>query len=148
MLPQNPELFSWLNTLAMLGWALLIIAPKRWQWLLITAGIAIPTIIGLVYGGLMFTHFASTEGAGYGSLIQVKALMANESLLVAGWAHYLCFDLVIGTLIAIEGDKRSIHRLIQIPMLLATFMFGPVGLLLLFFYIALMSLSTINKVEL
>lgn len=147
MLPQNPELFSWLNTLAMVGWALLILAPKRWRWVLITTGIAIPTIIGLVYGGLMFTHFASVEGGGYGSLAQVQALMDNESVLVAGWAHYLCFDLVIGTLIAFEGDKRGIHRLIQIPMLLATFMFGPVGLLLFFICIATLSLLGLNKAE-
>ena len=147
MLPENPELFSWLNTLAMLGWALLILAPKRWQWVLVTTGLGIPTIIGLIYGGLMLAHFASTEGAGYGSLMQVKALMANESLLVAGWAHFLCFDLVIGTLIAYEGDKRKIHRIIQIPMLLATFMFGPVGLLLLFFYIALNSSFELKKAK-
>ena len=145
MLPQNPELFSWLNSLAMLGWALLILSPKRWQWLVITTGIVIPSIIGLVYGGLMLSHFTSVDGGGYGSLAQVQALMANESLVVAGWSHYLCFDLVIGTLIALEGDKRNIHRLIQIPMLLATFMFGPVGLLLFFIYIATTSLVEINK---
>lgn len=146
MFPQNPELFSWLNTIAMVGWALLILTPKRWDWLMITTGIAIPSIIALVYGGLMLTHFASVEGGGYGSLIQVQALMANESVLVAGWAHYLCFDLVIGTLIACEADKREIHRLIQIPMLLATFMFGPVGLLLFFICSAAFSLLERNKV--
>ncbi len=147
MLPQNPELFSWLNTLAMVGWALLILMPKRWNWVLLTTGIAIPSIIGLVYGGLMFTHFASVEGGGYSSLTQVQALMANESVLVAGWAHYLCFDLVIGTLIAFEGDKRGIHRLIQIPMLLSTFMFGPMGLLLFFICIAAMHMLNTQKAE-
>lgn len=133
MLPQNPELFSLLNTLAMVGWALLILSPKRWQWVLATTGIAIPTLIGLVYGGLMLTHFTQVEGGGYGSLSQVKALMSNEAVLVAGWAHYLCFDLVVGTLIAYLSDKQGIHRFIQIPMLLATFMFGPVGFVLFLF---------------
>ena len=147
MLPQNPELFSWLNSLAMLGWALLIISPRRWHWLVITTGIVIPSIVGLVYGGLMFTHFTSVEGGGYGSLAQVQALMANESLVVAGWSHYLCFDLVIGTLIAIEGDKRGLHRVIQIPILLMTFMFGPVGLLLFFICIGSFSVLKLSRAE-
>lgn len=147
MLIQNPELFSWLNALAMLGWALLIFCPKRWHWLVVTTGMVIPSLIGLVYGGLMFSHFTSVEGGGYGSLAQVQALMANESVVVAGWSHYLCFDLVIGTLIAIEGDKRGVHRLVQIPMLLATFMFGPVGLLLFFLCITSFSVLKLTKDE-
>ena len=54
-------------------------------------------------------------------------------MLVAGWVHYLAFDLFIGTWIAVEAVKRGWNRLLQAPILVATFMFGPVGLLL--FYI-------------
>ena len=145
MLPQNPELFSWLNSIAMLGWALLIVSPRRWHWLVITTGIVIPSIVGLVYGGLMFTHFTSVEGGGYGSLAQVQAFMSKEYLVVAGWSHFLCFDLVIGTLIAIEGDKKGTSGN-QIPIL-ATFMFGPVGLLLFFICIGSLSVLKLSRAE-
>ena len=132
MFPENAVLFSWLNLLAMLGWVLLMIAPKRWNWLLVTTGILIPSIFGLVYGALMLLNFTSVEGGGYGSLSEVQALMGNESVLVAGWAHYLCFDLLIGTLIARESDKIGLIRLVQVPILIATFLFGPMGLVLFF----------------
>jgi hypothetical protein len=116
----------------MAGWLLLIIVPKRWQWVFITTGVIIPSIIGCVYGVLMLANFTSVEGGGYATISQVSALFSSEPVLVAGWSHYLCFDLVIGTLIAQQSDKVGIVRLIQIPMLLATFMFGPLGLLLFF----------------
>lgn len=130
MLTDNALLFSWMNNLALIGWALLILTPKRWTWLMVSTGIVIPTILGIAYGALMLMNFADVEGGGYSSLQQVKALMSDESVLVAGWAHYLCFDLLVGTFIAKESDKRGIVRLIQIPILLATFMFGPVGFVL------------------
>jgi hypothetical protein len=132
MFPENIVLFSWLNTLAMIGWALLIFAPKRWKWLLATTGIVIPCILGLIYAALMLVNFSSVEGGGYASLSQVQALMDNESVLVAGWAHYLCFDLFIGTLIARESDKIGIVRIVQIPILIVTYLFGPMGLVLFF----------------
>jgi hypothetical protein len=126
------ELFTWINQLAMVGWLLLIFSPKRWKWVLVTTGILIPSALGIVYGALMLVNFTAVEGGGYGSLEQVSALMKSQPVLVAGWAHYLCFDLVVGTLIAKYADELGIARLIQIPMLLATFMFGPVGLVLFF----------------
>ena len=123
-------LFSWSNSLAMLGWVLLMFSPKRWTWLLATTGVAIPMIMGTLYGALMLANFAGAEGAGYGSLTQVRAFMNYDPTLLAGWLHYLCFDLVVATYIAIEADKIGIVRIVQIPILLATFLFGPVGFVL------------------
>jgi hypothetical protein len=51
-------------------------------------------------------------------------------MLLAGWVHYLAFDLFIGGWIAVEADKVGLNRLFQAPILVATFMFGPVGLAL------------------
>ena len=56
----------------------------------------------------------------------------SDPVLVAGWVHYLAFDLFIGTWIAVEADKRGYNRVLQAPMLVATFMFGPLGLLLFY----------------
>jgi hypothetical protein len=50
-------------------------------------------------------------------------------VLLAGWIHYLAFDLFVGRWIASEADKMGISRLIQGPILFGTFMFGPLGLL-------------------
>jgi len=48
-------------------------------------------------------------------------------MLLAGWVHYLAFDLFVGGWIAVQCDKIGINRLIQAPILVLTFMFGPVG---------------------
>ena len=122
--------FSWFNQLAMLGWALLLFSPKRWNWLIITTGIVIPIILGIAYAGLMLAHMSNVTDGGYNSLSQVKALLSNDAVLLAGWAHYLCFDLIVATLIARESDKAGIVRLVQIPILLGTFLYGPAGMVL------------------
>jgi hypothetical protein len=44
--------------------------------------------------------------------------------------HYLAFDLFVGGVIAKQADEIGLSRLIQAPILLLTFMFGPFGYLL------------------
>ena len=54
-------------------------------------------------------------------------------MLLAGWIHYLAFDLLIGRWQVDQSlaapNKRSL-RWLTLPSLIATFMFGPAGLLL------------------
>lgn len=123
-------LFGWCGYIAMLGWGLLILSPRRYKWLLITTGILIPALLGTLYGGLMLANFTLVEGAGYSSLNQVRALLSQNATLLGGWVHYLSFDLIVGTLIAQQADKERLSRLIQIPILLMTFLFGPLGFVL------------------
>lgn len=122
-------LFGWSGNLALIGWALLIFSPRRWGLVLLVAGIVIPALLATLYGGLMLTHFATVEGGGYGSLAEVKALFENDAVLLAGWVHYLAFDLAIGAVIAQRADAAGLSRIVQTPILLFTFMFGPLGFL-------------------
>ena len=123
-------LFGWSGNLALIGWLLLLLSPKRWSWVLFGAGIFIPALLSTLYGGLMLTHFASVEGGGFGSLSEVKALFGNDAVLLAGWVHYLAFDLAIGAVIAQRADAAGLSRIVQTPILLFTFLFGPLGFLL------------------
>ena len=75
-------------------------------------------------------NFFTVDGGGYGSLAEVRALLSKEQMLLAGWVHYLAFDLFIGGWIAVNADKIGLNRLVQAPLLIATFLFGPVGLAL------------------
>lgn len=130
-MPVDVEtLFSWSGNLAMIGWLLLVFSPRRWEWVLFTAGIVIPGLLSTLYGGLVMAHFAGAEGGGYGSLGEVRALFARDEALLAGWVHYLAFDLAIGAMIARRADASGLTRLVQIPILFFTFMFGPLGFLL------------------
>ncbi len=124
-----PEaLFGWAGQAAMIGWLILIFLPRRWPALLFIPRYLIPFGLSLLYAGLAMAHFFTVEGGGYNSLEQVAALLGKKEMLLAGWVHYLAFDLFIGGWIAVEADKIGLNRVIQAPILLATFMFGPVGL--------------------
>ena len=72
----------------------------------------------------------SGAGGGYGSLMQVRTLLSGDEMLLAGWTHFLAFDLVVGALIAERMDRAGIGRLLQAPLLASIFMFGPLGMLL------------------
>lgn len=55
-------------------------------------------LLGAIYIALWALHWRG-EG-GFGSLDEVRALFAVPGLLVAGWVHYLAFDLFVGVWIA------------------------------------------------
>jgi hypothetical protein len=59
-------------------------------------------------------------------------LFQNKWLLLAGWIHYLAFDLFIGSWQVRDAAKQGISHWLVIPCLALTFMFGPIGLLLYF----------------
>ncbi len=123
--------FSYAGQLAMLGWLILVLLPRRFKWLFFVPQYLIPLLLGLLYAGLALTTYFTSDG-GYNSLGGVRTLFENDYMLLAGWVHYLAFDLFIGAWIARNADVLGISRLLQAPILIATFMFGPVGLVLYF----------------
>ena len=127
-MPTPDQWFGYAGQAAMLGWVVLIFLPRRWPILTMVPRYIIPLGLSLLYSGLAMAHLFTVEGGGFGSLDQVAALMGKREMLLAGWVHYLAFDLFIGGWIAIEADRIGINRVIQAPILLATFMAGPLGL--------------------
>jgi len=129
---MSPDvIFSICNTAVLPGWLLLAILP-RWKWTtrLITS-VIVPALLGLVYLYLVITQFGRTEG-GFGSLSQVQQLFQNPAMLLAGWIHYLAFDLFIGSWEVRDAQRLGLNHLLVIPCLALTFLFGPAGLLLYF----------------
>lgn len=137
------EIFSLCNTAALVSWILLIAAPR---WGLLLAGIrwGVITTLSLLYAVLVMVFFARVEGGGYGSLQAVQTLLADPHIALAGWIHYLAFDLFVGLWIAARSDALGISRLIQAPVLVATFMFGPLGFLL---YQAIRAFAVLDKTK-
>jgi len=123
------QLFSISNLVAMGGWILLVIAPN-WAYTqkIILNGIII--LLSLLYAILIVGHFGEPKGGGYNTLEQVSNLFQNRWLLLAGWVHYLAFDLITGLFIVHNARLNGVNRWIIIPCLLLTFLFGPCGLLL------------------
>ncbi len=124
-------IFSLCSNLVMPGWLLLIVAPW-WRWSReLIAPVIIPAILALVYAYLMATSFGSAEG-NFGSLAGVRALFESDRLLLAGWIHYLAFDLFVGAWEVRDARRMRIPHLLVIPCLILTLMAGPVGLGLYF----------------
>lgn len=129
---MRPEtLFAYANSAALLAWLLLAAGLLlRLRWLVDSVcGLAIPILLAIAYVVLIGLHWGGAEG-GFGSLADVAALFRTPELLLAGWVHYLAFDLVVGALIVRQGLREGIPRLLLLPVLPVTFLFGPIGFLL------------------
>jgi hypothetical protein len=63
------------------------------------------------------------------SLAEVSKLFDVPGLVLAGWLHYLAFDLFVGAWIAERAAADGLPRWALLPMLALTFLFGPAGLL-------------------
>lgn len=121
--------FSLASGGAMIGWGVLTLAPRvPIVMTMIRAGLI--GALSLVYALLIFVYFFRIDGGGFGSIAEVRTLFLSDAGLTAGWIHYLAFDLFVGQWIATEADRLGWGRLFQAPLLLATFMFGPIGLLI------------------
>ena len=120
--------FTICNTLVLPQWLLMIVAP-RWQWTqkLIRSTI-IPIALALVYGFFIFS-IREAEG-GFGSLEEVKKLFSYDVLILAGWLHYLVFDLLVGTWVLTNGQEKGIPHWQLVPCVLGCFLMGPLGFLL------------------
>ena len=129
MTPQH--VFSIANLVAVAGWLILIVAGRaRWAAGLVT-GAVLPLLFATLYGALIIAHLGGTHG-GFGSLAAVQELFSNPWLLLAGWVHYLAFDLFVGSWQVRDAQERRIPHLAVVPGLILTFLFGPLGLLLYF----------------
>jgi hypothetical protein len=121
--------FGVTNTMALLCWVLLAVLPgRRWVTDIVT-GRAVPALFTVVYVAIVATAFPASEGS-FSTLAGVAALFSNPWLLLAGWLHYLAFDLLIGTWEARDARARGVPHLLLIPCLFLTLMFGPAGWLL------------------
>lgn len=127
---MTPEdYFSIAGAAAMSGWVMLILGPRRFTWFNAVPLWLIPCAISALYSVLVLTWFSSAEGS-FESLAAVSMLFENEWALLAGWVHFLAFDLFVGAIMAARMDAAGVGRMVQAPILVSTFMLGPLGFLL------------------
>ena len=134
-------IFSIANLIAMSMWILMIVLPK---WKVTRALIDykfIPIILSLIYAVYIFISIREGGGMDFGSLASVMELFTEEDAVLAGWVHYLAFDLLVGMWILDQNKSINIHHLLIVLCLLGAFMLGPIGFLLF------MLLKTIKKVK-
>ena len=123
------QIFTLLNSIALVAWLLIAIFPRRPLVVETIAGTAIPAFFAAAYIAIIASALGGSEGS-FSSLQGVAALFANPWLLLAGWTHYLAFDLLVGVWEVRDSSGRGIPHVMVLPCLLLTFLFGPAGWLL------------------
>ena len=130
------NIFKVTNYSALLGWIVLIIFPNWQLGQPLVIGIIV-TLLCIVYCYLVFLgkkHDDPTEKyrGNFKSLKGVVDLFKSPRVVLAGWIHYLAFDLMVGIYILNDAVHYNISHWMLVPCLLLTLMFGPAGLLLYF----------------
>lgn len=123
------QIFSIANSVALISWTILIIAPRWFVARRIILSGAIPLLLSAAYLVLIVLFFGSADG-GFGSLADVIQLFTNEWAALAGWIHYLAFDLLVGAWAVKDARAKNISHWFVAPCLVLTFMLGPIGFLL------------------
>ena len=121
--------FQTVNLLALLGWGALLLSWRAPIWAERIAGLAVPALLATAYTGLVLAFWSRAPG-GFGSLPDVMALFTKPEIALAGWIHYLAFDLFVGAWEVRTARRERIAFLLVLPCLVLTFLFGPAGFLL------------------
>lgn len=122
-------LFSAANLLALTGWLALAFNAWRRREPMLWPARLVPVALALLYLVTVVPLLAA-GAPDFGKLESVQALFADSRWALAGWVHYLAFDLLVGGWQVREAAARHMPRAVLLVCLFLTFMFGPVGWLL------------------
>jgi len=122
------QLFSAVNLVAIAGWLTLAALPRRRRLRQVLVAGVIPGVLAVTYVALVVSHWGSPGS--FSSLAGVAQLFSNRWVLLAGWIHYLAFDLLLGVQQVEDAQARGLPHVLILPSLFLTFMFGPAGWLL------------------
>ncbi len=110
-------------------WAAWMLAPKSklsryfvsalWPYAVLAAGYAALLIAGALFG-------EASPDAGFDSLPAVMAIFDSEWSTLAGWCHYVVFDLFAARWMMNDAPEAGY---VMLPILVLTLFFGPTGLL-------------------
>lgn len=130
---MSPEVVFTVCTYGVLpAWILLVVAP-RWPWTQrIVHAVWIPCIIALFYLWAALAGPEVPDEAGFGDLESVMILFSSPYMMLAGWLHFLAFDLFIGAWQVRDAARSGVPHWMVVPCLVLTLLFGPLGLALYF----------------
>jgi hypothetical protein len=111
-------------------WLLLIVAP-RWRWTQrLVHGPVVLLLLTPIYAYMLLGYAPAPEGMNFRTLYGVMVGFSAPHIVVAGWIHYLIFDLFVGAWEVRDAQRREVPHGLVVLCLAATLMVGPIGLLL------------------
>ncbi|WP_439151299.1 ABA4-like family protein [Winogradskyella sp.] len=123
------EVFTLVNILAFPMWILMIILPKWKVTRILIEFKIIPLLLAVIYAIYIINSMLTGPAMDFGSLESVMQLFTLENAVLAGWVHYLTFDLLVGMWMLDLNRTLKIHQLLMVPCLIGAFMLGPIGFL-------------------
>ena len=96
------------------GWLLLVFAPRWRHTARLVCAVLIPGLLAVLYAALIAARWWGAEG-GFSSLADVQKLFADRWILLAGWVHYLVFDLFIGAWEVRDAQRLRIPHFLVVP---------------------------------
>jgi hypothetical protein len=127
--------FKLATAFSILGWAALFSYPL---WPHVARNLVVMISVALLCAlYVAFLFFAKQSDVEFGkpagsffSLSGVIRLFKSPRVVLAGWIHFLAFDLMVGMYIVTDAARVGIAHIWLLPVLFLTLMFGPAGLLL------------------
>ena len=115
-------------------WALIVFLPK-WSWtdrfyrtklpmLYLAALYSVMIVYGLLMEPAMFATLLDPD------LVGVQTLLGSQIGATAGWIHFLCFDLLVGTIIWRRALEKGHSFFWVSPIMVLTLFLAPMGWLL------------------
>jgi hypothetical protein len=124
---MTETLFSLANLIVLPAWLLLMIAPNC-NWTMRATSFVLPFLLGLTYIGLLLTASLGKIDGGFMCLADLARVFENPYMVLAGWVHYLAYDLFVGSWQVRDAERRGLPHLLVVPCLVLTLVLGPVGL--------------------
>lgn len=128
------DLFRIFNYGVLPFWLLLVFLPRaRITTTLVHSGL-MPCVLGVAYTVLLVGSIASATpdapALDFGSIEGIRAGFQSDTALLAGWIHYLAFDLFVGAWCCRDAARTGVPHVVVVPVLILVLMAGPAGLLL------------------
>lgn len=124
-------LFTFGSFASLIGFLLLIFAPG--EKLTSRFTFFVPLLQSFIYSLLVLDSIllGLFNIATFTSLYHLRLhIGGHEIVTLAGWLHYLCFDLFIGRWLVSDARRHGIKHVFVVPCLLLCYTFGPSGFLL------------------
>mmetsp|Transcript_2136 Transcript_2136/g.3135 ORF Transcript_2136/g.3135 Transcript_2136/m.3135 type:complete len:174 (-) Transcript_2136:84-605(-) len=124
---SDDQIFSALQ-IAIIGWACLILFPRsKFTKPVVNTIIVMLCAIYTVLFLQMYQPDAALAEL-FGSLAGIMGLFKEAKAVLAGWTHFMVFDLFVGSWMSDDAAANGVSQIIMAPILILTLMFGPMGL--------------------
>ncbi|GBF50367.1 hypothetical protein LPTSP4_18920 [Leptospira ryugenii] len=123
------KVFRIANIVALPPWILMAALPNWEYTALVVNSFAFPIGLSLLYTLYISLSFGKSKG-NFRTLDGLASLFRNKNALLAGWIHYLAFDMLVGTYEWRDALSINLPQYLLIPALFFTLMFGPFGFVL------------------